>query len=196
MSSKNNKIMVIDDDANTNNLMKFFLQKEDYNVDSFTNSIEALHSFRKDEYDLVLLDSKMQKLKEEMSLYKKFKEIDNKVSICFTNTDRESIQEIKQQVLQSNNNNDTMSKSLSLNDQTKLDILLLNDKDMILIKPEYFSDMFYDFIKNKLYSVSRGSSRIWRRMLCIQRSTKRCFYTTCPFPIIWINNDNRNEYSE
>jgi DNA-binding NtrC family response regulator len=135
MSSKDNKIMVIDDDDNTNNIMKFFLQKEDYNVDSFTNSIEALHSFRKDEYDLVLLDSKMQKLKEEMSLYKKFKEIDNKVSICFTNTDRESIQEIKQQVLQSNNNNDTMSKSLSLNDQTKLDILLLNDKDMILIKP-------------------------------------------------------------
>ena len=136
MSSKNNKIMVIDDDDNTNNIMKFFLQKEDYNVDSFTNSIETLlHSFRKNEYDLVLLDSKMQKLKEEKSLYKKFKEIDNKVSICFTNTDRESIQEIKQQVLQSNNNNDTMSKSLSLNDQTKLDILLLNDKDMILIKP-------------------------------------------------------------
>ena len=139
MSSKNNKIMVIDDDDNTNNIMKFFLQKEDYNVDSFTNSIEALHSFRKDEYDLVLLDSKMQKLKEEISLYKKFKEIDNKVSICFTNTDRESIEEIKQQVVQSNNNNnnntDTMCKSLSLNDQTKLGILLLNDKDMILIKP-------------------------------------------------------------
>ena len=139
MSSKNNKIMVIDDDYNTNNIMKFFLQKEDYNVDSFTNSIEALHSFRKDEYDLILLNSQMPKLKEEeMSLYKKFKEIDNKVSICLTNVDRESVQEIKQQILQSNNNNnnnDTMCKSLSLNDvQTKVDILLLNDKDMILIK--------------------------------------------------------------
>ena len=137
MSSKDNKIMVIDDDYNTNNIMKFFLQKEDYNVDSFTNSIEALHSFRKDEYDLVLLDSKMQKLKEEMSLYKRFKEIDNKVSICFTNADRGSVQEIKQQVLQSNNNNNNniMCKSLTLNDdQTKVDILLLNDKDMILIK--------------------------------------------------------------
>src|SRR6187549_1157382 len=115
MSSKNHKIMVIDDDDNSN---------------------EALHSFRKDEYDLVLLDSKMQKLKEEMSLYKKFKEIDNKVSICFTNTDRGSVQEIKQQVLQSNNNNNNniMCKSLTINDdQTKVDILLLNDKDMILI---------------------------------------------------------------
>ena len=27
MSSKNNKIMVIDDNDNTNNIMKFFLQK-------------------------------------------------------------------------------------------------------------------------------------------------------------------------
>ena len=75
---------------------------------------------------------------EEMSLYKKFKEIDIKVPICFTNVDRESVQEIKQQVLQSNNNNnnkDTMCKSLSLNDdQTKLDILLLDDKDIILIR--------------------------------------------------------------
>jgi|SRR5215207_2354168 len=136
MSSRNNKIMVIDDDDNTNNLMKFFLQKEEYNVDLFTNSNEALHSFRKDEYDLVLLDSKIPNLKE-MSLYKTFKEIDNKVSICFTNADSESVQEIKQQVLQSNNNNNnnTMCKSLSLNDdQTKLDILLLNDKDIILIR--------------------------------------------------------------
>jgi DNA-binding response OmpR family regulator len=128
--------MVIDDDDNTNNLMKFFLQKEEYNVDLFTNSNEALHSFRKDEYDLVLLDSKIPNLKE-MSLYKTFKEIDNKVSICFTNADSESVQEIKQQALQfnnNNNNNNTIFKSLSLNDQTKIDVLLLNDKDTILIK--------------------------------------------------------------
>jgi DNA-binding response OmpR family regulator len=64
--------MVIDDDYNTNSLVKFFLQKEGYYVDSFIDSIEALHSFREDEYALVLFDSKMPKLKE-MSLYKKFK---------------------------------------------------------------------------------------------------------------------------
>jgi DNA-binding response OmpR family regulator len=131
MSSQNNKIMVIDDDDNTTNIMKFFLQKEEYKVDSFTNSIEALNSFRKDEYDLVLLDSKMPKLKE-MSLYKKFKEIDNKVSICFINAGMDSLQEIKRQASQINNN--TICKTLSLNDQTKIDILLLSDKDTILIK--------------------------------------------------------------
>jgi DNA-binding response OmpR family regulator len=131
MSSQNNKIMVIDDDDNTTNIMKFFLQKEEYKVDSFTNSIEALNSFRKDEYDLVLLDSKMPKLKE-MSLYKKFKEIDNKVSICFTHADMESLQEIKQQI--PGIDDDTIYKFVSLNYQTKLDILLLKNKDTIIIK--------------------------------------------------------------
>ncbi len=133
MSSQNNKIMVIDDDDNTTNIMKFFLQKEEYKVDSFTNSIEALNSFRKDEYDLVLLDSKMPKLKE-MSFYKKFKEIDNKVSICFTHADMESLQEIKQQIPDIDDDNNTICKFLSPNDQTKLDILLLKNKDTIIIK--------------------------------------------------------------
>jgi DNA-binding response OmpR family regulator len=126
--------MVIDDDVNTNNLMKFFLQKEEYNVDSFTDSIEALNSFVKDEYDLVLLDSKIPQLKE-MSLYKKFKEIDSKVSICFTNADTESLQEIKQQILDIDDDDNTICKSLFLNDQTKLDILLLKNHDTIIIKP-------------------------------------------------------------
>jgi hypothetical protein len=53
----------------------------------------------------------MPKLKE-MSLYKKFKEIDNKISICFTNADMDSLQEIKRQASQINNNN-TICKSLS-----------------------------------------------------------------------------------
>jgi DNA-binding NtrC family response regulator len=126
--------MVIDDDVNTNNLMKFFLQKEEYNVDSFTDSIEALNSFVKDEYDLVLLDSKIPQLKE-MSLYKKFKEIDSKVSICFTNADTESLQEIKQQIPDIDDDDNTICKSLFLNDQTKLDILLLKNHDTIIIKP-------------------------------------------------------------
>ena len=134
MSSRNNKIMVIDGDVNTNNLMKFFLQKEEYNVDSFTDSIEALNSFVKDEYDLVLLDSKIPQLKE-MSLYKKFKEIDSKVSICFTNADTESLQEIKQQIPDIDDDDNTICKSLFLNDQTKLDILLLKNHDTIIIKP-------------------------------------------------------------
>lgn len=103
MYTQNNRIMVIDDDYSINNLIKFFLLKDGYKVDSFTDSIEALNYYRKDKYDLVLLDAKIPKLKE-MSLYQKLKEIDSKVSICFTNADMDSLQEIKRQSPEMDNN--------------------------------------------------------------------------------------------
>ena len=74
----------------------------------------------------------MPKLKE-VSLYKKFKEIDTKVSICFTIADKESLQELKRQIPDLDSN--SIFKSLSIDDQTKLDILLLKNNDMILIEP-------------------------------------------------------------
>ncbi|MGI0052394.1 MAG: response regulator [Nitrososphaeraceae archaeon] len=110
-------------------MIKFFLEKEGYSVDSFTDSVKALNCFKKDNYDLVLLDSKILELKQ-MSLYKKFKEIDNKVSICFINANNESLQEIKVQIPDIDNN--TICKSLSLDDKTKLDLLLLKNNDIIL----------------------------------------------------------------
>ena len=132
MYTENNRIMVIDDDYSINNLITFFLLKEGYKVDSFTDSIEALNYYRKDKYDIVLLDAKITKLKE-MSLYQKLKEIDSKVLICFTNADMDSLQEIKRQSPEMDNN--IIPKSLSLDDQTRLDILLLDNNDTIIIKP-------------------------------------------------------------
>ena len=132
MYSHNNKIMLINDDYNINNLSKFFFEKEGYNVDSFTDYIEALNSFRKDEYNLVVLNSKTPKL-NEVSLYQKFKEINNNVPICFTNSDMESLEEIKKQIQKMDNN--IRCQSLSLDDnETKLDIFLLDNRDTILIK--------------------------------------------------------------
>lgn len=72
MYYRDNKIMLIDDSNNTNNLIKFFFEKEGYNVNSYTNSIEALDSFSKDKVHLVILDSKILKLKEP-SIYKKLR---------------------------------------------------------------------------------------------------------------------------
>ena len=68
MPSQDKKIMVIDDDDDTNNLIKFFFEKEGYSVDYFTDSTKALNCFKKDNYDLVLLDSKIQKLKEGITI--------------------------------------------------------------------------------------------------------------------------------
>ena len=68
-----------------------------------------------------------------MSLYQKLKAIDSKVLICFTNADMDPLQEIKRQSPEMDNN--IIPKSLSLDDQTRLDILLLDNNDTIIIKP-------------------------------------------------------------
>ena len=46
-------------------------------------------------------------------------------------------------------------------------------------------------ISKKVQQDTSPSNDFWRRMLCLQRSSKRCFYKTCPFATIWINNDNK-----
>src|SRR5918994_4566332 len=53
------RILIIDDDKDINNLYETFLKYDGYGVDAFTDPIDALYSFRKNVYDLVLLDLKM-----------------------------------------------------------------------------------------------------------------------------------------
>ena len=82
----------------------------------------------------MVLNSKTPKL-NEISLYQKFKEIDNSVSICFNNSDMESLEEIKKQIQEVYDNNNITCQSLSLDDnESKLNIFWLNNKDTILIK--------------------------------------------------------------
>src|ERR671910_2818334 len=58
-TTKGKNILIIDDDEDINNLFKLFLEYDGYKVDAFTDPIDALYSFRKNVYDLVLLDLKM-----------------------------------------------------------------------------------------------------------------------------------------
>ncbi|HEX2409270.1 MAG TPA: hypothetical protein VHJ38_18875 [Nitrososphaeraceae archaeon] len=48
MDTNNNRIMIIDDDEDITNLFKTFLQYNGYNIDVYTDSVEAFHNFRKD----------------------------------------------------------------------------------------------------------------------------------------------------
>lgn len=88
------KIMIVDDDRDINDLFKLFLEYDDYKVDAFTDPIDALYSFRKHEYDLILLDLKMPKM-DGMTLYQKLKKINDKVLICFITANIEYIQQLK-----------------------------------------------------------------------------------------------------
>jgi DNA-binding response OmpR family regulator len=61
-TTKEKYILIVDDDEDFTNLYETFLKFDGYEVDAFTDPTDALYSFRKDVYDLVLLDLKMPKM--------------------------------------------------------------------------------------------------------------------------------------
>jgi DNA-binding response OmpR family regulator len=61
-TTKGKNILIVDDDEDLTNLFQTFLEYDGYRVDAFTDSIDALYYFRKNTYDLALLDLKMPKM--------------------------------------------------------------------------------------------------------------------------------------
>jgi DNA-binding response OmpR family regulator len=94
----NIKIMIIDDDVDITNLFEIYLESNGYNVDAYTNPVEAFNNFRKNSHDLIILDLKMPKM-DGMILYHKIKEIDDKVIICLTTADISYIENLRKGII-------------------------------------------------------------------------------------------------
>jgi len=62
MRMKNKNILVIEDDSNIQELIVEFLSAEGYSVESASDGIEGIQAFKKDEFDLVILDVMMPNL--------------------------------------------------------------------------------------------------------------------------------------
>ena len=92
------KILIIDDDSDINNLFKIYLESNGYNVDAYTNPLDALHNFRKNSHDLTILDLKMPNI-DGITLYRKIKEIDDKVIICITTADLNYIEDLRKGII-------------------------------------------------------------------------------------------------
>jgi CheY-like chemotaxis protein len=91
------KIMLVDDEQDALSTYKAFLlaAAEEYNVDAFTDSYEALKHFinlNHSYYDLVITDIRMPSL-NGLQLYQKIKAIDNTVNIVFVSA-LDSLQEM------------------------------------------------------------------------------------------------------
>jgi DNA-binding response OmpR family regulator len=93
-TTQGKNILIVDDDEDLNNLFKTFLEYDGYKVNTFTDPIDALYSFRKDAYDLVLLDLKMPNL-NGLILSQKLKNIDPALLFCFITAHKEFIEHIK-----------------------------------------------------------------------------------------------------
>jgi len=91
------RILIIDDDPDINNLFKLFLEHDGYKVDAYIDPVDALYAFRKNTFDLILLDLKMPKM-SGMLLYQKLRNIDSHLLFCFITADKEYIQHLKKSI--------------------------------------------------------------------------------------------------
>jgi DNA-binding response OmpR family regulator len=76
------RILIVDDERDVGDSIKIVLNDYGFEVDSFTDAIEALRNFKPDFYDLVILDIKMPEI-NGFELYNKFKSKDANIKTLF-----------------------------------------------------------------------------------------------------------------
>jgi DNA-binding response OmpR family regulator len=74
--------MIVDDEEDITSVLRKGLERHGFRVDAFTDPLDALSSFKKDLYDLLLLDIRMPKM-DGFELYKNMEKIDGRVKVCF-----------------------------------------------------------------------------------------------------------------
>jgi DNA-binding response OmpR family regulator len=79
---KMKKILIVDDEPDICLTLASILEDNGFAVDTFDDPLLALDDFRKDLYDLVILDIKMEKM-NGFELYEEIRMIDDKVKVCF-----------------------------------------------------------------------------------------------------------------
>jgi PleD family two-component response regulator len=100
-SSSNNaetgrKILLVDDEADVVSTFKMILEMNNFEVDGYTNPLFALSNFKPNEFGLLILDIKMPVM-NGFELFKRIKEIDNRVQACFITAYEDYRNEFKDQ---------------------------------------------------------------------------------------------------
>jgi CheY-like chemotaxis protein len=76
------RILVVDDEADTNMVLRVMLEEDGFIVDSYENPNLALENFKPHIYDLLILDIKMPGM-SGFSFYREIKKLDEKLKVCF-----------------------------------------------------------------------------------------------------------------
>ena len=129
------KILVVEDDNQIQELIVEFLSSQGYKVDMANDGVEGYEKFKKDKYDLVILDVMMPKL-NGYSLCKMIKNLNKQVSIIFLTALDDEESEIKGFDLDAD---DYISKPFSFN-------ILVKRVEAVLKR------------KNKFFRIDAGSA--------------------------------------
>ena len=89
------KILLVDDDSDVVSTFQMILEMNGFEVEAYINPISALSNFRPDEFGLLILDIRMPVM-NGFELFKKIKEIDNRVQACFITAYEDYREEFKE----------------------------------------------------------------------------------------------------
>lgn len=77
------KILIVDDEADITFTLKEGIEKSgSFSVDTFNDPQLALSNYKSDYYDLLIIDIRMPSM-TGFELYRKIREIDSKITVCF-----------------------------------------------------------------------------------------------------------------
>lgn len=76
------RVMIVDDEQDITAIFKIGLEKNEFIVTTYNDSQTALREFRPGTYDLLILDIRMPGM-NGFELYKKIRDLDSKVKVCF-----------------------------------------------------------------------------------------------------------------
>ena len=82
MKGSNKKILIVEDDTNFGSILREYLTINDYNITLAKNGIVGFEKFKKDDFDLCILDV-MMPYKDGFTLAKEIREINDSVPIFF-----------------------------------------------------------------------------------------------------------------
>jgi two-component system response regulator ChvI len=80
--NKDKRILIVDDEPDIISVFKMVLEMNGFEVDAYNDPLLALSNFKPNSYGLLLLDIRMPKM-NGFELYKKMRNIDDKIKVCF-----------------------------------------------------------------------------------------------------------------
>jgi DNA-binding NtrC family response regulator len=94
-SNSSRKILIVDDEPDITSTFDMILQMNGFEVDTYNDPSLALSNFKPNSRGLALLDIRMHKM-NEFELYKKIKNIDNNIEVCFITAFEDYREEFKE----------------------------------------------------------------------------------------------------
>lgn len=94
VQAKKYRVMIVDDEQDITTIFKMGLENNQFIVTTFNDPVEAFSEFRPGLYDLLILDIRMPGM-NGFQLYRKIRDVDNKVKVCFLTAFDESRGELR-----------------------------------------------------------------------------------------------------